>query len=72
MVVKIDDEMSVEYDRSPEIKDAVFQAVIDYFLKMQLFHGEGIVQSDEAQIEAPLLMANIADNIIKFDVQWTV
>jgi hypothetical protein len=61
---------SVSYDDSQETKNAVFQAVLDWFNEHEQYSGEGIAQSDDCQINAAPLLERIADKIIKFDVKW--
>lgn len=39
---------------------------MEYFKKHECFSGESIMQMDNPQIEAPELMADIADDILKF------
>ena len=55
-----------ECEETPEIKEAVFQKIMEYFKKHECFRGESIMQMDNPQIEAPELMADIADDILKF------
>lgn len=62
---------SVSYDDSQETKNAVFQAVLDWFNKQEAYSGECIAQSDGCQIALSGLLERIADKIIKFDVKWS-
>ncbi len=55
-----------EFNDSQEIKEKVFQKVLEYFKEHEAFSGESILQSDNPIIEAPHVMAEIADDIIKF------
>lgn len=47
---------------TPEKKEKAIQALTDYFSQHGV--GECIMQSDEALIEAPELLADIADKIL--------
>ena len=58
----------VSYDDSDEVKNAVFERVMAYFIEHQAFHGESIHQMDNTIIDAPSVMSDICDDIIKFDV----
>jgi hypothetical protein len=61
----------VRFEDSPEIQNLVFEKLINsYFFKAGSFSGECIMQSDKAQEEAPVVLAEIADDILKFDVQY--
>jgi hypothetical protein len=61
------DDYIVEYDDTPELRDAVFDKVMEYFKKHDAYCGESICQMDDPMIDAPYVMADIVDNIIKFD-----
>ena len=63
-------EFTVSYDDSQETKDSVFEAVIAFYKKHESFSGEEICQCDGPVIDAHSHLANIADDIIKFDVKW--
>lgn len=61
---------TVEYKSDQETKDALFDAVIAFFKEHQSFTGESIMQSDGPQIDAPVLLSNLADDILKFEVTY--
>lgn len=61
---------SVVFKDNQKIRDAVFIALIDWYFKHQSFSGEEIIQCDGPLIDAPNVLADIADDIIKFDVRW--
>lgn len=63
-------EYDVTYNCNAEIKDAVFNEVMQFFLKHEAFSGEVIIQTDDTIIEAPGVLAEIADRIIEFKVTW--
>lgn len=65
-----DEDLKVSFDDTPELRDAVFEKVISFFEKHESFHGEAIMQSDDPQIYAPQLMADLADDIIKFELKY--
>lgn len=58
----------VSYEDNDEIKQKVFDRVMKYFIKHESFHGECIMQMDNPIIDAPSVMADIADDIMKFKV----
>jgi len=62
----------VEFDDSQEVKNAVFDRVMEYFVNCESFSSETIMQYDSAIISAPDLMGDIADNVIKFKENWDV
>jgi hypothetical protein len=69
---KIETEDSiVTYDASPEMMQAVFRKLIqDFYQKNEAYSGESIMQNDGPQIDASIVLADIADDIIKFKLEW--
>jgi len=55
------------FDDSEEMKNKVFEAVIDWFTEQEQFSGECITQCDNAIIDAPNFMAHLADDVIQFE-----
>ncbi len=62
------DERVVTFRVNAETKDAVFDRVMKFFEEQDQFSGEGIHQSDNCLIEAPSVLSDIADKILKFNV----
>ena len=61
----------VTFDDSQEVKDKVFEYLItNFYFEYGSFTGECIMQTDNPQIYAPEILSNIADDIIKFKVEW--
>lgn len=60
----------VRFNDNKDIRDRVFDAVIKWCFDYGLFSGECIHQCDSGQIESPILLSDIVDNIIKFDVEY--
>ncbi|MCK5610721.1 hypothetical protein KAR91_53100 [Candidatus Pacearchaeota archaeon] len=60
----------VEFDDSPEMAAKVFKRLIDWYKEHESFCGETIQQRDEPIIDAPNILSLIADDIIKFDVEY--
>lgn len=67
--IKLDD-LTVVFEDTSNIRDAVFEEVLKYFINHECFCAESICQSDGPLIEAPYHLAGIADNIIKFEVTY--
>ena len=70
MLLLESEERIVLVDNSDEVKQKVFDELMKYFMKHDAFSGEVICQSDNCIIEATDVLANIADNIIKFKVNY--
>ncbi len=68
--IKLDD-MTVTYKDNQEVRNAVFEAVIAYYIKHECFNGESICQSDGPVIDGHACLADIADDIMKFDVEYS-
>lgn len=70
LVTKETDDAVVSYEDTKELRDKVFEAVMDYYFKYNAFTGETICQMDDPIIEAHVVFAEIADDIIKFDIVY--
>ena len=51
-------------------KDELFEKVLAWYLEHECFNAESIYQCDAPQLTAPELLADIAEDILKFKVQW--
>lgn len=60
-------EYVVTFDDSEAAKQAVFQRLLKFFTHHEAFSGESVMQCDGPQIEAAPLLAELADEIFKFD-----
>lgn len=61
---------TITFEDTPEVRNAVFERVLAYYKKHGVFHGESIHQMDNPIIDAPSVLSDIADDIIKFDVTY--
>ncbi len=67
---KTSDHYIVSYEDTPELHKKVFDALIrEYYQKLEVTIGEVIMQNDDAIIAAPEVLADLADTVIKFDVE---
>jgi len=57
------------FDLTEEKKDAIVARVLEFYRKHQSFHGESICQSDGPIMDGYCVLAEIADNILKFEVE---
>ncbi len=60
----------VSFSDDQEVRDKVFYRLIDWYLGHESFSGESIMQCDIPMVDAPNILADIVDKIIKFDVKW--
>ena len=73
MKITFKDEFGAEvsYEDSPELHKKVFDYLMEnYFKEYECYFGECIMQSDDPQAYAPVVLSDIADDIIKFDVKY--
>lgn len=61
---------TVWYNSCQETKDALYDKVLKWFLNQESFSGECIMQSDGPQIDGPVLLSEIADDIFQFDTEY--
>lgn len=64
------DDCVVQYKDDKQTRDAVFNAVLEFFFKHKSFSGESIMQMDNPQIDAPVVLSEIADNIMGFEWEY--
>lgn len=64
------EEFEVSYDDSVEAKAMVFDRLLEWYRTHGAFSGESIMQCDTPQITAGVLLANLADDVFKFDCEW--
>lgn len=62
-------QLRVTYKDDAATKEAVFQRVLAYFVQHNAFCGDSIHQRDATVIGAPEVLADIADELMGFDVQ---
>ena len=60
-------DFTVTWEETSEMKEAVYKKVIQWIEEHHAFAGEVLCQSDECIIDAPNLLAEIVDDIIKFN-----
>ncbi len=70
MVIKATSTGTVTYKDDKNTRDVVFEKVLDFFLRLECFNGECCIQNDDPQLEAPELLAELADDVFQFDPVW--
>lgn len=68
MEIKFDD-YDVDYEDSDDVRNKVFDRVMQYFKEHECFDGESIMQMDDPIIDAPNVMCDLVD-IIGFKTRW--
>ena len=61
---------TVSYNSGQETKDALFDKMLKWFMDQESFSGECIQQSDGPQVDGPVLLSEIADDIFQFDANY--
>lgn len=64
------DDCIVRYEVSEEVKEEIFRKLLSFYIDCECFCGEGLCQSDRANIEAIECITEIADDIIKFEAEY--
>lgn len=67
--IKIDG-MTITYKDDQATRDAVFEKVLAWFIEMESFNGECVIQNDGPSIDAPNLLGDLADDFFEFDVEF--
>ncbi len=64
------DDSTLTYPDDDQTKQAVFDCVIRYFRKLDMYSGESIGQSDEGYIQGVEMLCELADEVIKFEHEY--
>jgi hypothetical protein len=64
------DGVTVSFLDSDKLRQAIADRVYAYFADNEVWSGEQIQQSDEPTINAPILLSDIADDVMDFSVQY--
>ncbi len=62
-------ECTVVIDDSPEVRDAVFQRVVQFFQENDCWHEESVAQSDVVSQEGPQFAADLVA-LLEPQVEW--
>jgi len=65
-----DGEIIVSYKTDNKIAQDVVKKIIEWCEQYNVNCGEGLMQSDEPQIEAPALIAEIIDDLLQFESKY--
>lgn len=57
----------ITYNDSQEAREKLYAACLEWFKDQGHYSGESIMQSDEPQIQAPVFLSDVADDIFQFD-----
>ncbi len=63
-------DFKVSFEDTPEVHREVYLKVLHFFKDQEAFSGEAVMQNDGPQINGPELLAELADDIYKFDVEY--
>ena len=64
---KYDGDVVVKYKITEDMQEAIVKRLLKYYKKNQ-HDGEGIYQDDDSIIDAPIVLSDIADDIIEFQI----
>lgn len=61
---------TITYKDDQATRDAVFETLLEWFIRHDSFNGESVVQCDESAMDAPNILGDIADNNFEFDIDY--
>ena len=64
------EDFNLKFNDSHNTKEKLFKLMLEWFVKMEAFSGETIMQSDEPRIEAAPFLSEIADDVFEFEVTY--
>jgi len=53
----------VQYRDDEDTRRVIFQMTLDWFFKHRAFCGDSVMQMDEPQLDAPVLLADVAERL---------
>lgn len=60
----------ITFDETEALKELVYNRVLKFYMDTEAYCGESIMQLDNPQMEAPILLSDIADGLFKFNVEY--
>lgn len=63
-------DLKVKVDITDEKKDKIIERILQYCKENNCVDGETLHQSDNCLLDAPNVLSDIIDNIIKFQTNW--
>lgn len=63
-------DLKVKVDITDEKKDKIVERILQYCKENNCVDGETLHQSDNCLLDAPNVLSDIIDNIIKFQTNW--
>lgn len=67
---KYDDKTVIINNNIDQIKNQLYEKILQYCKEHDAFIGEKVAQSDDCIIDLPELMIDIVDNIFNFEVKY--
>lgn len=64
-----EDTYTIKIPESVQIREKVFEAILDWMVENGAYSGEIVMQCDECIISAPQLLSYIIDDIIKPEIK---
>ena len=65
-----DGDLKVKVSITEEKKDAIIERLLKFCKEEQCVSGETLCQSDSCLIEAPNVLCDMIDDIMKFESEW--
>lgn len=67
---KIINGMKITYNNDQATKNAIFEKLLNWFLKFEAFDGDTIFQCDAPNLDSPHILGKIAEDIFEFDIVY--
>lgn len=65
-----DGDLEVKVEITEEKKNAIIERLLTYCKRHECISGEVLHQSDNCIIDAPIVLSDIIDDILKFETKW--
>lgn len=63
-------DLIIIYEDTEKKRDLVFEKLLNWYIEKDCLLGEVLQQSDDCLLDAPNILSDILDNIIKFEYKY--
>ena len=63
-------DMTATIHVTEQMKNEVFNRVLHFFAKHEVWTGESVMQSDAPQLDAPSFLADLVDDVLRPEMEY--
>ena len=62
-------DLEISYNHNNDTKEAIFEKLLAWYKEHKCYDGEAITQNDDCQVYAVDILAELADDVFKFEMR---